>query len=87
MQHARSTTSAMIQLPTTFLPPSCHLHTQHARSTIEDITPAQLQSTFHSNLLSQLYLSRAAVPHMRSGSAIINTASVTAYKGKVRPMQ
>jgi len=55
---------------------------QHARESIMDISPDQLMNTFSTNLFSMFYLTQAAVPHMKSGSSIINTTSVTAYKGK-----
>jgi NAD(P)-dependent dehydrogenase (short-subunit alcohol dehydrogenase family) len=56
---------------------------QHEQSSITDITPEQLLKTFQTNLFSMFYLSSAALPHLRkSGAAsIINTSSVTAYRG------
>jgi NAD(P)-dependent dehydrogenase (short-subunit alcohol dehydrogenase family) len=53
------------------------------RSSIEEITPQQLRATFEVNLFSMFYLSAAALPHLRRGrrSTIINTTSVTAYRG------
>jgi len=55
---------------------------QHARSEVTEISPEQLQRTFATNIFSMFYLTQAAVPHMKPGSRIINTTSVTAYKGK-----
>ncbi|MGK7376728.1 SDR family oxidoreductase [Planococcus sp. 1R117A] len=46
-----------------------------------DITPDQLMETFTTNIFSMFYLSQAAVPHMQKGDSIINTSSVTAYRG------
>ncbi|MFX3674764.1 MAG: SDR family oxidoreductase [Paenisporosarcina sp.] len=46
-----------------------------------DITPDQLQETFSTNIYSMFYLSQAALPHMTKGDAIVNTSSVTAYRG------
>ena len=54
---------------------------QHVQSSIENITAAQLEKTFRTNIFSYFYCTKAAVPHLKSGSAIINTASVTAYAG------
>lgn len=45
------------------------------------ITPEQLQETFQTNIFSMFYLSQAALPHLTKGDAIINTSSVTAYRG------
>jgi NAD(P)-dependent dehydrogenase (short-subunit alcohol dehydrogenase family) len=48
---------------------------------IEKITAKQLQKTFRTNIFSMFYLTRAALPHMRQGDAIVNSTSVTAYRG------
>lgn len=45
------------------------------------ITPEQLQETFQTNIFSMFYLSQAALPHMQKGDTIVNTSSVTAYRG------
>ena len=45
------------------------------------ITPDQLQETFSTNIFSMFYLTQAALPHLTKGDAIINTSSVTAYRG------
>jgi len=54
---------------------------QHLCEDFADITDAQVESTFRTNILSQFWLTRAALPHIPDGGAIINTTSVTAYKG------
>ena len=54
---------------------------QHPQESIEDITAEQLERTFRTNIFSMFYLTKAAMRHLGPGSAIINTTSVTAYKG------
>ncbi|MBD0380436.1 SDR family oxidoreductase [Paenibacillus sedimenti] len=54
---------------------------QHPQASIENITAEQLERTFRTNLFSFFYLTKAALPHLKPGSAIINTASITAYHG------
>ena len=54
---------------------------QHPQESIEQISAEQLERTFRTNIFSFFYLTKAALPHFRKGSAIINTTSVTAYKG------
>jgi NAD(P)-dependent dehydrogenase (short-subunit alcohol dehydrogenase family) len=48
---------------------------------LEDISTKQLIKTFSTNLFSYIWISKAALPKMKKGSCIINTASVTAYRG------
>jgi NAD(P)-dependent dehydrogenase (short-subunit alcohol dehydrogenase family) len=54
---------------------------QHPQESISKITADQLERTFRTNIFSFFYMTKAALPHLRKGSAIINTTSVTAYKG------
>lgn len=54
---------------------------QHTQKRLEDITDEQLQRTFQTNIFSMFYLTRAALPHLKENSVIINTSSITAYKG------
>jgi len=54
---------------------------QHPQESIEDITSEQLERTFRTNIFAMFYLTKAALPHLREGSTIINTTSVTAYRG------
>ncbi|WP_300380177.1 SDR family oxidoreductase [Clostridium sp.] len=54
---------------------------QYPQTSIDLITSEQLESTFKVNLFSMFYLTKAALPHLKKGSTIINTASVTAYEG------
>lgn len=54
---------------------------QYPQTKIEDITLEQLEKTFKTNVFSMFHLTKAAMPHLKKGSTIINTASVTAYEG------
>lgn len=54
---------------------------QHPQESIEQISAEQLERTFRTNIFSMFYLTKAALPHLKAGSAIINSTSVTAYKG------
>ncbi|MBU2660690.1 SDR family oxidoreductase [Bacillus cabrialesii] len=54
---------------------------QHVQPDIEKITSHQLIRTFQTNIFSMFYLTKAVLPHLKKGSSIINTASITAYKG------
>lgn len=48
---------------------------------IEDISTDQLLKTFSVNLFSMFWITKYALPYMKKGSSIINTSSVTAYRG------
>jgi NAD(P)-dependent dehydrogenase (short-subunit alcohol dehydrogenase family) len=54
---------------------------QYPQQSIEDITEEQLQKTFRTNIFSMFYTVKAAMPHLKEGARIINTTSVTAYRG------
>jgi NAD(P)-dependent dehydrogenase (short-subunit alcohol dehydrogenase family) len=54
---------------------------QHPQKSITDIPSEQLQRTFATNIFSMFYLVKAALPHLKKGARIINTTSVTAYRG------
>lgn len=56
---------------------------QHPTDDVSQITEKQLVATFRTNVFSMFFLTQAALPHLRqqSGSSIINTTSVTAYRG------
>lgn len=54
---------------------------QHPQESIEDITAEQLERTFRTNIFGMFFMVKAAMPYLKEGSVIINTTSVTAYKG------
>jgi len=54
---------------------------QHPQESIQDISAEQLESTFRTNIFSFFYMVKAALKHLPEGGAIINTNSVTAYRG------
>jgi NAD(P)-dependent dehydrogenase (short-subunit alcohol dehydrogenase family) len=55
--------------------------THYQADSILDISQAQLWKTFEVNVFAMFYLVKAALPHLGEGASIINTASVTAYRG------
>ncbi|MFN6965039.1 MAG: SDR family oxidoreductase [Pyrinomonadaceae bacterium] len=52
---------------------------QRTHESIEELTAGELERTFRTNIFAMFYLCKAALPKMRPGSAIINTASIQAY--------
>jgi NAD(P)-dependent dehydrogenase (short-subunit alcohol dehydrogenase family) len=54
---------------------------QHSDKDIRDITEDQLKRTFQTNIFGMFFLTQAAEPHLREGSAIINCTSETMYAG------
>jgi NAD(P)-dependent dehydrogenase (short-subunit alcohol dehydrogenase family) len=54
---------------------------QHPQDKVEKISARQLERTFRTNVFSFFYLTKAALPQLKKGSTIINTTSVTAYRG------
>lgn len=54
---------------------------QHPQHSLLDITAEQLERTFRTNIFGMFFLTKAALPHLQRGAAIVNTTSVTAYRG------
>jgi NAD(P)-dependent dehydrogenase (short-subunit alcohol dehydrogenase family) len=54
---------------------------QFPKQSILEITEEQLAITFRTNIFAMFYMVKAALPHLAKGSTIINTTSVTAYRG------
>ncbi|MBJ7603998.1 MAG: SDR family oxidoreductase [Candidatus Dormibacteraeota bacterium] len=54
---------------------------QHKATSLEEITAEQLEKTFRTNIFGYFFMAKAALKHLKEGSAIINTTSITAYQG------
>ncbi len=54
---------------------------QHPQKSLADISAQQLEWTFRTNIFAMFFLTKAALPHLKEGAAIVNTTSVTAYRG------
>jgi NAD(P)-dependent dehydrogenase (short-subunit alcohol dehydrogenase family) len=54
---------------------------QHVQTTLEDITEEQLTKTFRTNIFSAFFVAKAALKHLKEGSSIIVTTSITAFRG------
>jgi NAD(P)-dependent dehydrogenase (short-subunit alcohol dehydrogenase family) len=54
---------------------------QHPDRDIRDITEEQLRRTFQTNVFGMFFMTQAAEPHLKEGSAIVNCTSETMYMG------
>lgn len=54
---------------------------QFPQDNFKDVSPEQIKETFETNIFGMMFLSQAAAPYLTDGDAIINTTSVTAYRG------
>lgn len=54
---------------------------QVVQESLTDISTEQLNDTVHTNFYPYFWLSKFALPHMTEGSSIVNTTSITAYRG------
>ena len=54
---------------------------QESQKGLSEISDEQLERTFRTNIFAYFYMARAALPHMKQGSAIINTGSITGLDG------
>jgi NAD(P)-dependent dehydrogenase (short-subunit alcohol dehydrogenase family) len=54
---------------------------QQHRETLEDLSPEQWDRTFKTNIYGYFLMAKAALPHLKKGSAIINTGSITGLEG------
>lgn len=55
---------------------------QHVETDFAEIRPEQWERTFRTNIFGAFHLTQAVLPHLKKGSAIINTTSVTAFRGQ-----
>jgi NAD(P)-dependent dehydrogenase (short-subunit alcohol dehydrogenase family) len=46
---------------------------------IEDLEPARVERIFRTNIFGMFYLTKATLPHLKAGAAIINTTSIQAF--------
>jgi NAD(P)-dependent dehydrogenase (short-subunit alcohol dehydrogenase family) len=54
---------------------------QHPQKDMADISPEQIDRTFRTNIYGYFFMTQAALPHLKKGASIVNTTSVTAYRG------
>ncbi|HET6468472.1 MAG TPA: SDR family oxidoreductase [Geminicoccaceae bacterium] len=54
---------------------------QHPQESLEQIAASQLVRTFQTNVFGYFFMTKAALAHLKEGSTIVNTTSVTAYRG------
>ncbi len=54
---------------------------QWPKADVEDISPEQLDRTFRTNIYAHFLFAQAVLPHMPEGGCIVNTTSITAYRG------
>ncbi len=54
---------------------------QHPEKDFQEVDAAQVERTFRTNIFGYFNVTRAALPHLPDGAAIVNTCSVTAFKG------
>lgn len=54
---------------------------QHPEKNLEDLDEATWEKTFRTNIFAMFQLTKVALTHLQPGSSIINTSSITAYKG------
>ena len=54
---------------------------QHMETALEDISEEQMRRTFETNFFGYMFMAQAALPYLREGASIVNTTSITAYRG------
>jgi NAD(P)-dependent dehydrogenase (short-subunit alcohol dehydrogenase family) len=54
---------------------------QHPQERLGDISTEQLERTFRTNVFAMFHVTKAALAHLPNGAAIVNSTSVTAYRG------
>lgn len=59
---------------------------QHPQERMENISTQELESPLDTNICAMFYMTNAALPYLKEGSTIINTTSVSAYKGNEKSL-
>lgn len=54
---------------------------QHEREKVEEISKEQLERTFRTNIFAYFFMAQAAMKHLQKGDCIINTTSITSFRG------
>ena len=54
---------------------------QHEQEDVKEIGEEQMARTFRTNFYGYVFMTQAALPHLKQGASIVNTASITAYRG------
>jgi NAD(P)-dependent dehydrogenase (short-subunit alcohol dehydrogenase family) len=54
---------------------------QHPQDSLDEVDPEQIAKTFQTNIFGYMYLAKAALEHLPQGGAIVNTGSVTGFRG------
>jgi NAD(P)-dependent dehydrogenase (short-subunit alcohol dehydrogenase family) len=54
---------------------------QHVCKDFAEIPEEQVERTFRTNILGMFWITKAALPHIPKGGAVINSTSITAYRG------
>lgn len=55
---------------------------QHVRQGLEGVDLDVMEKTFHTNVISMFYITKAALQHLKEGDTVINTTSVVAFQGR-----
>jgi NAD(P)-dependent dehydrogenase (short-subunit alcohol dehydrogenase family) len=58
-----------------------HAGIQYVTGDLQEISEEQLEKIYRTNVYSAIFLTQCALPHLKSGAAIINTTSITAFRG------
>jgi NAD(P)-dependent dehydrogenase (short-subunit alcohol dehydrogenase family) len=54
---------------------------QHEQKDLREISAQQMESTFQTNIFAYFFFAQAALDHLKEGDSIINTTSITSYRG------
>jgi NAD(P)-dependent dehydrogenase (short-subunit alcohol dehydrogenase family) len=54
---------------------------QYESQDFADVPEEQIETTFRTNIFGYMFMTQAALPHLKDGAAIVNTTSITAYRG------